>query len=81
MSNAYENLKQQVTRLQRDADRARGAIDAELEKIREEFGVDSLAELETKIKTATAKLAAAGEKFQSARESFEHKYADVLKEE
>jgi len=65
----YEQLKQKVDQYQREADRAAGALAQLLERLKEEFGCDSIEEAE--------KLA---RKLKKERDKTEKEFAEALEE-
>ena len=74
----YQKLKDNVDRLQREADRAEGALDQLMVKLKEDYGCDTIEEAETK----AAKLGKAATKaevlFETAFAKFRVKWAEVL---
>ena len=74
----YEELKSEVDSLQRKADRSEGALAQLMERLKDEFGCDSLKKAEklsAKLKLEASK---AEEEYSEALERFEEKWEEVL---
>ena len=76
----YERLKTDVDRLQRDADRAEGALAQLMGRLEKEHDCATLQDAETLLKKLQAKEKAAEEKFATALAEFEEEWSDVLSE-
>jgi len=74
----YEQLKGQVDRLQRDHDRAEGALSGLMARLKAEHGCDTLEEAQAKLKQLEAKAEKAEKQFEEALEQFEEEWAEKL---
>ena len=76
----YQKLKDKVDKLQRESDRAEGALEEVMKELASEFKCDSLSQAE-KLATKLRKESDEAEKdYQEALDKFEEKWEDVLNE-
>jgi len=76
----YQVLKSKVDDLQRDADRAEGALTQLMERLKTEHDCDTLEQAEKKVAKLKKALAAAEQQYESDLEEFETDWEHVLKE-
>lgn len=74
----YQHLKQEAEELQRQADRAHGALDGVMKQLKEEFDCDTLEEAEERQKELQKEAKKAEKTFNEALEDFEDKWGSVL---
>ena len=81
MSTALERfnkIKDQTERLQREADRATGAFDQLLGRLKSEFDCETIEEAEEKLTDMNQRLKTTEREFNEKLTEFETKHADVL---
>lgn len=74
----FEKIKSKVDQLKREQSRAEGALESVMERIKDEFDCDSMAEakeLQKKLNEAAKK---AETKYREALEEFEQNWGDLL---
>jgi len=72
-------LKQQVLRLQSDADRAAGALQSEMVQLQEQFNCNTIEDAEVVLSDLVTKEARAKDAFDKALLAFNKKWGDVLR--
>lgn len=72
------NLKKKVGRLQRERDRAEGALSETMKRIKEEFECSTLEEAETLLKKLKRKEDKAKNKFEEALAKFKEEWSELL---
>ena len=75
----FLQLKEKIARLQKEKDRADGALQRVMKEIREKHGVESLQEAENHLQKLELKREKASARFQKAFKSFEEKWSDRLR--
>lgn len=78
--DGYMELKKKVEQAQQRADKAEGALDQIMKRLKNEFDCNSLEEAESKLKTLQRKEVELKEKFEEAKEEFKEKWDDRLSE-
>ena len=76
----YDRLKTKAERLQREADRAEGALEQLMYRLESEHGVNTLADAEKLLKRREREAAKAESEFGDALEAFEGQWGEVLDE-
>jgi len=76
--NDVAELKDKVTRLQRDRDRASGALEEAMKSLAEEFGCKSLEEAEEKLEQMKVKEEDSRKRFETGLAEFRKTWAAVL---
>lgn len=76
----YEKLKSQVDQLQRDSDRAAGALSSMMKRLEEEFQCKTLEEAESLSSQLKQEVGQAEAKFNEALEQFEEEWGETLDE-
>lgn len=71
-------LKRKVEQLKSDRDKATGALEQEMKKLKKEFDCDSLEEGETLLEKLTRKAEEAEEEFETAYTEFMAKWKEKL---
>ena len=74
----FTKLKKRIATLQRDSDRARGALEGVERQLEEEFGCASLEQAKAMLVKEEDAEEASREKFETALEQFETKHAEFL---
>lgn len=74
----YTSLKEKVDRLRTKADKAKGAFDASLKRLKDEFGCGSLDEARDKLDELKQEQAEAGCQYVEAMDQFKEKWGEVL---
>ncbi len=74
----YEALKRKIAALQRDKDKAEGALEQTLAKLKEDFSVDSIKAAKALLEELEKKRNKAFSKYQLEKKAFEEKWSDVL---
>lgn len=74
----YTQLKDKVDRLRTKADKAKGAFDASIKRIKDEFGCDSLEEARERLDELKTKQAEADCQYVEAMDGFKEKWGEVL---
>lgn len=77
--NDIAELKDKVTRLQRDRDRASGALEEAMKSLKEEFGCRSLEEAEEKLEQMKIEEEESRKRFETGMAEFNRTWAEVLK--
>jgi len=77
----YQKLKGKADELQREADRAEGALEQLMDKLKDEFDCETLEEAEKLSKKLEKEAKKAEEDFETAIDMFEEKWGDVLDRE
>ncbi len=77
----YNRLKTTVDRLQREHDRAEGALAQQMERLESDFGCKTLKAAEAKAKKLEAEAAGAEREYGEALSEFEEKWSNVLEGE
>lgn len=77
----WERLKSDVDKAKRESDRARGTLDAMLERLKNEFDCDDEEEGKELLKKLTDDLAEAESKFKKSLGDFERKWGERLEDE
>lgn len=75
----YEALKRVAERLQRDKDRAEGAVGQLYDRLREQYAVKTLKEAKQLLKKAASGKEAAAEKAEEVLTKLEEDYGDYLR--
>jgi len=75
----FLQLKEKIARLQKEKDRADGALQRVMKEIREKHGVESLREAEKQLQKLRTKKEKASARFQKASGEFEEKWSDRLR--
>ncbi len=76
----YNELKKKVDRLQRDADRAQGALDKLMDELKDEFSCGTLEEAEKMLAGLEKKAEKAERDYVRKLAAFEEKWSEVLGE-
>jgi len=74
----FADLKDKVSRLQRESDQASGALDECLRRLSEEFDCDSIDQAKKLLVKIKAEEKEAEETFTAALEEFEEEWSDFL---
>ena len=74
----YQKMKRKADELRREADRAEGALEQLMEKLKEDFDCDTLEEAEQLSKRLEKEAKEAEEQFDVAVEEFEEEWGDEL---
>lgn len=74
----FRKLQQRADELQREADRAAGARDELLARLKSEYGIDSLEQGYALLKRLKKEYTAAERAYQAEADAFEEKYGDRL---
>lgn len=77
--DTYQRLKRAAESKQREADRAAGALEQTMARLRKEFGCKSLKEAKAKLQELEATHERTGKKFQKAVEELDNKWGKVLR--
>jgi len=72
----YQELEKDVTRRQRELDRAEGAAEQLEERLKDEFGCDDAGDAKKLLEKKEKKSAAAGKAFEKSLESFEEEWGE-----
>lgn len=78
--NDLTALREKVERLQRNADKAQGALDQTMKALSEEFGCDTVEDAQRKLKRLERDEASAKEDFETALKKFNTDWKDELVE-
>jgi predicted nucleic acid-binding Zn-ribbon protein len=76
--NEFNHLRQKVQKLQRDADKAEGALNEQLKHLKEEFDCDSIEEAEAYLVELEKKVAAAEKIYRKELKEFRKQWGDKL---
>lgn len=74
----YNKLKKQLDEAQTGADRAQGAFDQVMARLKEEHGCEDIAAAKRLVKKLEAEAAAAEEEFNAELAKFEEEWAETL---
>lgn len=74
----YTALKEASERLRRKADKAKGALDVEKKRLKDEFDCDSIEQAEEMMADLEKKLEAANESYDESLGEFKEKWGDIL---
>ena len=74
----YQKLKKRVETVRREHDKAQGALEQTMKRLKEEFDCDSLKEARQLHKRLKREAAEAAEKFDGALAEFQEKWEGVL---
>lgn len=77
--NEVKRIKERADTLRAEAERAAGAADAALAKLKEEFGVATLAEAEAKLVAMDTEVEAAEAAYNEALAAFKAEWGDLLR--
>jgi len=77
----YTALKTRIATLQREADRARGELDATMKRIADEYGCSSIKEAKAMMVKLTKEQQEAKQKFDEAYAQFEREHGDVINDQ
>lgn len=77
----FNALRDQVSKLQSQVDRAEGALQQTMETLKEEFGCETIEEAEKLAEQMRKETEALESKFEKAKEAFDAKWEEVLVEE
>lgn len=72
----YKRIKRAADEARQARDRAAGHLEGVMERLREEFGCDTIQAAEKKLKTLTKEAKAAEAAYREAVEAFEEKWGD-----
>lgn len=75
----YKKLKADVDRSRRDADRAEGAFNQLMARLKKEFGCDTLEQAEVELAKRKKERDESGERFTEKLADFEETYGEMLK--
>jgi len=75
----FLRLKEKIARLQRERDRAEGALQRVMKEMREKHRVESLQDAEKHLQKLESKKDEATARFQAASDKFEEKWSDRLR--
>lgn len=75
----FHKLKKQVAALQRKTDKAQGALDTVMERLRREFGCSTLEDAEKLLRKLREQERKASSTFKAKRRRFEKKWSKVLR--
>jgi predicted transcriptional regulator len=75
----YKQLSDKVEKLQRDHDRAEGALSQLMARLKSEFGCDTLADAERKLKKLDKEASVKEKEFYEAMDEFEADWKESLK--
>lgn len=76
----FQRLTEEVGRLQREADKAAGAYDEQMRRLKDEFDCDSIAEAKELLTELESEVTTAEKAYGKAVKKFEKEWADVLGE-
>ena len=76
----YTDLKNKVEALRRKAERAQGAYEQLLKRLKDEFGCDSLDAARALLNKTEREVKKAKERFEQAKTEFEQNWQEKLKE-
>ncbi len=76
----YQELEAKVSRLQREQDRAEGALEEQNRRLKKDHDCDSISMAEKKLKKLDRKTAEAETAFEDSLVEFESEWGDKLKE-
>jgi predicted transcriptional regulator len=76
----FLSLQRRVQQLQRDRDKAAGAVDQLMKQLRKEFGCKSIEQAEALLEKYKDEELAALKEYNTAKAAFERKWADKLEE-
>jgi multidrug resistance efflux pump len=76
----YQKMKQRAADLRREADRAEGALEQVMKKLKDDFGCKTLKEAEQLQEKLTVEVEEADEKFGALLKDFEDKWGHLLEE-
>lgn len=79
-ASEYKALRDRVDTVRRDRDRAAGQLDALMERLRDEFGCNTLEEAEKYEATLAAEVDRTAKALQHATAEFETKWGDYVKD-
>jgi predicted translin family RNA/ssDNA-binding protein len=74
----YSELRDRITKMRREADKASGALESLLARLKEEFGCKTLEEAEELLKETQDQLAELEQTFNKSLHKFEKKWSDAL---
>ena len=77
----YTNLKENVEEAEREANKAEGALEQVMKRLKKEFGCTTLEAADKKYGKMKKQAESAKEKFEKAVEEFEEKWSDELEAE
>jgi len=72
----YTQLKEKVEKARQRADKAQGALEEIMARLKKEFGCDSLPSAKKKLKELEAELVVAKKKFEQAMDNFENEWEE-----
>lgn len=75
----FQRLKDKVTRLQREADKAAGAYDEQMRRLKDEYGCKTIEAAAEMLVELEQEATVAEKVFNKAAEKFEKEWGDVLK--
>jgi capsule polysaccharide export protein KpsE/RkpR len=76
MESRFEQLVTRVKTLQREIDRATGALDVAKKKLKEDFNLSSLKEAKERYRELTAEVNQAEQEFEKDLDSFEKEWVE-----
>jgi len=76
----FLRLKEKIARLQKERDRAEGALQRVMKEFREKYGIEDLQEAEDRLRKLQSKKEKASARFQKASREFEEKWGDRLQD-
>jgi hypothetical protein len=76
----YERLQKKTDQLKSEADRARGALQQILDRLRDEHGCRSIEEAKAELKKLETKRKGLERKYEIERKKFDEEWADLLEE-
>ena len=74
----FQRLKNKVTELQRDADKAEGALAEQMKRLKDEYGCESLERAEGLLAELTEEQEAAEKQYAKASTKFEKRWGEEL---
>jgi len=77
----YQSLKSNVERLRRESDRAEGALEQLMARLKEEYGCKTLSDAKELAGKLENEAAEATRKFNKELEEFEEEWSEVLEKE
>lgn len=76
----YTELQEKVQKLQQRRDRAQGALDQVMERLRKEYGCKTIKEAKTLLAKLNTDLDESEQEFETLLTTFEKEYGDLLDE-
>jgi predicted transcriptional regulator len=76
----FQQLKSDISRLRREADKAAGALSEQMKRLKEEYGCGTIKEAEALLKKLNVQADECEAKFRKLLKKFEDNWADILEQ-